>query len=69
MNTLLANILKCVQSTQRVSAPSKPDIFPISSVAGLREFQHVDEEDYNKVVSRMKYFVTFYHLFIVCLHS
>jgi len=50
MNTLLSNILKCVQD--RRSTPRKPAILPISSLAQMDDFENTDESCYTDVVSK-----------------
>lgn len=52
MNVLLQNIHKCVQDQRGV--PRKPAVFPISSLAEMDDFENMDENRYNDVVSKKR---------------
>lgn len=54
MNTLMENIFKCVQISH-TSTSFKPTILPISSVAGMRAFENLDEEAYSNVINYFHY--------------
>ncbi|XP_036141163.1 uncharacterized protein LOC118645025 isoform X2 [Monomorium pharaonis] len=48
-NTLLQNILKCVQPNNH-GVPRKPAVRPISSLAEMDDFENMNEDEYNDVI-------------------
>ncbi|XP_036141759.1 uncharacterized protein LOC118645218 [Monomorium pharaonis] len=53
-NTLLQNILKCVQPNNH-GVPRKPAVRPISSLAEMDDFENMNEDEYNDVVNYLRY--------------
>lgn len=49
---LLQNILKCIRDQRGV--PRKLAVFPISSLAEMDDFENIDENRYNDVVSKKR---------------